>query len=122
MQVNDKLKPCPFCGGKAKTYDYEGKRDIYDPDTLGYVDTEYFTRWGCGCEVCGAMVPEKRSEEEAIEAWNTRTERTCKQVFIECNDGLMPPFTAHCSECGAGWGYTPDYCPGCGAKVILNAD
>lgn len=74
MTTNE-LKPCPFCGGDAKTYDYEGKRDIYDPDTLGYVDAEYFTRWGCGCEVCGAMVHEKRSEAEAIEAWNTRAER-----------------------------------------------
>lgn len=73
MTTNE-LMPCPFCGGRAKTYDYEGERDIYDPDTLGYVDTEHFTRWGCGCEVCGAMVPEKRSEAESIEAWNTRAE------------------------------------------------
>lgn len=46
------------------------------------------------------------------------TERTCKQVLTECNDGLMPPFTAHCSECGTQWGYTPNYCPNCGAKVV----
>lgn len=48
-----------------------------------------------------------------------RAERTCKQVLTECNDGLMPPFTAHCSECGAQWGYTPNYCPSCGAKVVV---
>lgn len=46
------------------------------------------------------------------------TEHTCKQVLTECNDGLMPPFTAHCSECGTQWGYTPNYCPNCGAKVV----
>lgn len=28
-------------------------------------------------------------------------EHTCQQVLTECNDGLMPPFTAHCSKCGA---------------------
>lgn len=45
-------------------------------------------------------------------------ERTCRQVITECNDGLMPPFTANCSECGSAWGYTPSYCPECHAKVI----
>lgn len=45
-------------------------------------------------------------------------DRTCQQVLTECNDGLMPPFTASCSECGANWGYTPKYCPECGAKVV----
>ena len=44
-------------------------------------------------------------------------ERTCQQVMTEHNDGLMPPFTAHCSECDAQWGYTPNYCPNCGAKI-----
>lgn len=28
-------------------------------------------------------------------------ERMCQQVLTECNDGLIPPITAHCSECGA---------------------
>ena len=45
-------------------------------------------------------------------------ERTCQQVITEYNDGLMPPFIAYCSECGAQWGYTPNYCPNCGARVI----
>lgn len=45
-------------------------------------------------------------------------ERTCKQVLTDCNDGLMPPFTAHCSACGDEWGFTPNYCPNCGAKVV----
>ena len=33
------LLPCPFCGGKAYTYEYEAERNIYDQSTLGYVDT-----------------------------------------------------------------------------------
>ena len=45
-------------------------------------------------------------------------ERTCQQVIAECNDGLMPPFIAYCSECGTQWEYTPNYCPNCGARVI----
>ena len=114
MPTNE-LKPCPFCGAKAKTYDYEGERDIYDPDTLGYVDTEHFTGWCCCCEVCGAAVPEKRSEAESIEAWNTRAERTCRNVAVQ---GVL----FECSECGAKTvgavgNYTQEYCAACGRKV-----
>ena len=70
--MTDKLKPCPFCGGEAEVYDYESKHDIYDPDTLGYVDTEYYTKYGVGCVLCGCIVADRNSETEAIEAWNRR--------------------------------------------------
>lgn len=43
--------------------------------------------------------------------------KTCTQVLTDCDDGLMPPFTAHCSKCGAEWGFTPKFCPECWAKV-----
>lgn len=65
------LLPCPFCGGQAELYDYEESQDIYDPDTLGYVDTEYYTMYGVGCTNCGCIIVEK-TEKKAIEAWNTR--------------------------------------------------
>jgi Lar family restriction alleviation protein len=70
--MNKELKPCPFCGGEATLYDYEESRDIYDKETLGYVDTEYFTKYGVDCEFCGCIVADRNSEAEAIEAWNTR--------------------------------------------------
>lgn len=70
--MNKELKPCPFCGGEATLYDYEESRDIYDKETLGYVDTEYFTKYGVDCEFCGCIVADRNSETEAIEAWNTR--------------------------------------------------
>ena len=41
---------------------------------------------------------------------------TCEQVLTDCDDGLMPPFTAHCGACGVEWGFTPKYCHNCGAK------
>lgn len=47
---------------------------------------------------------------------------TCEQVLSDCNDGLMPPFTAHCSACGAEWGFTPRYCHNCGARVVGTRD
>ena len=69
------LKPCPFCGGGADVYNYEAEHDIFDPYTLGYVDTEVYTKYGVGCLVCGAMVAEQRSVEKAIKVWNTRVEK-----------------------------------------------
>ena len=42
---------------------------------------------------------------------------TCRQVIEKCDDGLLPPFIVHCSECGGTWGYTPNYCPNCGRNV-----
>ena len=41
----------------------------------------------------------------------------CEPVVVDCYDGLLPPFTVHCSACGEGWGFTPNYCPHCGRKV-----
>lgn len=71
VEDNGELKPCPFCGGKAKVYDYEVEHYIFDPVTPGYIDTEYETVYGCDCE-CGCNISERKSKEEAIEAWNRR--------------------------------------------------
>lgn len=46
----------------------------------------------------------------------------CEQVLVDCDDGLMPPFTAHCSKCGKQWGSTPKFCPECGARVVRTRD
>ena len=56
--MNDKLKPCPFCGGKA----------IIDgcDDTL----------WIVICKECNASIGYKETEQEAVEAWNTRKGET----------------------------------------------
>lgn len=56
------LKPCPFCGGEAKT---------------GYAIYDY-SRWGVSCQKCGAVVEVATwlgvpdTEQEAIKAWNRR--------------------------------------------------
>lgn len=52
----DKLKPCPFCGGKAKVQRYPHNYSVY-------------------CTKCGARtILFKPTEKEAFEAWNRRTE------------------------------------------------
>lgn len=50
-----KLKPCPFCGGKAKKVVFGLER--------------YKT---IGCEKCGVLLPLYRTLKETIEAWNNR--------------------------------------------------
>jgi len=103
--MSSELKECPFCGGEATIKHL----DWFIPGQFLY---------GAKCSCCGAESAVKSTEGEAIAAWNTRAERTCKQILTDCNDGLMPPFVAHCSNCGDEWGYTPKYCPNCGAKVV----
>lgn len=51
--MNEELKPCPFCGGKAMSHPYS-KDD--------------FTIY---CKDCKAEIG-WREKEEAIKAWNTR--------------------------------------------------
>lgn len=56
--MNDKLKPCPFCGGEA------------------IVDGCDDTLWIVICKECNASIGHKETKEEAIEAWNKRIEPT----------------------------------------------
>ena len=52
---------------------------------------------------------------QVIEATLGREE--CESVVVDCYDGLLPPFTVHCSACGEEWGFTPNYCFNCGKKL-----
>lgn len=57
MSAN-KLKPCPFCGGKAHIM------------KMGYPHWIYCEK--CGAKVHGGVVGEKEGEEASIKAWNRR--------------------------------------------------
>lgn len=89
------LKPCPFCGGEAKFHIYGRSCNVV-----------------ClRCQI-GTRLEHIDEYEVAVEAWNTRTERTC-------HDETKPRDFFTCSECHTPIGkWVPVYCPKCGAKVV----
>ncbi len=97
------------------------EHDIFDPDSLGYVDTRYFIEHCVGCEPC-KIVLARPSKDEAVTAWNARSERTCENLLDDHSCDF------ECSACGFSVSTFPDegtdwhtpfwsYCPNCGAKV-----
>ena len=77
MQDRDsKLKPCPFCGGEARTW-------------------EDFDGWRLYCTKCDATF-RGGTAEELIEAWNKRTPTT--EDILKSFDETMKAFEAMSSE------------------------
>lgn len=119
--MDTKLKPCPFCGGEAEYL--EGWQREDGSWVRGAVKC-------CECSVikCGEgnhkpgfLSPEEETELSltAIEAWNTRAERTCRNFGgEEGTNGEDYDFA--CGSCGFMYdGLTnPNYCPHCSAKVV----
>lgn len=94
---------CPFCGGEAHM------------ESKHYGDTHYWRVW-CQTPFC-AFMSVAPTEQQAIEAWNTRAERTCELEFdfgmtaIQCSKcHYRLPKGTHLMEV--------NYCPNCGAKVM----
>ena len=104
--MGDKLKPCPFCGGKA----------AIGHSASVYLDIRVY------CKRCGAETGMYTSEIKAANAWNTRAERTCHNDSYRLDTSRFK-----CSECGKGGWWkdvadgqdkVPSFCPNCGAKVV----
>lgn len=102
------LLPCPFCGGTDIELSHYPTYDVAHPDVYEIL-----------CPDCGGRGGEGWTEAEAIAAWNTRAERTCRETTID-------EFFSGCDSCGYMWHFfygigkreRPNYCPNCGAKVV----
>ena len=102
------LKPCPFC---SSGWLYETRRNDYLDETPAMF-----------CNSCKAVVTWEQVEEEGVndetrafvrEHWNTRAERTCRNISGK------NWWAFECSECGEMIEQgVPEYCPSCGAKVV----
>lgn len=103
------LKPCPFC-----------PPDLSDPEFVAF-NRSAFDRdlhWKVRCQTCGCEcgVPES-TKDDAAEVWNTRAERTCHEKWVD--GSVSRTCVPVCSECGRSWHVAEQYCPSCGAKVVV---
>ena len=106
------LKPCPHCG--------ESRAFVED------IDTSQGLKWYVFCFACGATGGYKFTIAKAIEAWNTRAERTCAklppitvQTCIVRRGGCEMEFGYwRCGECQCENFEGARYCMNCGAKVV----
>lgn len=104
----NELKSCPFCGGEARTWNTPHVGGLHDCAVLDAFSV------AVECSECHATTPGYMTEERAIEAWNTRAERTCHNA----DDHKV--FWFICSECGGTERMAHkvgNYCPYCGARV-----
>ena len=105
----EELKPCPFCGGEAILLE-------------DWKDGNFIV--GCANNDCIARpsgIPSFDNAEQAVKAWNTRAERTCKKRNHDTDNYYMR--CCSCSLCNSGWfediyDKPFSYCPHCGAKVV----
>ena len=103
-----KLKPCPFCGGEATFHTYGRTCNVVCDDCLIGTRLEHIDEY-----------------EVAIDAWNTRAERTCRMELVDIIGGIR--HVRRCEECEAELSndlsaiegaWLPNYCPNCGARVV----
>lgn len=112
------LKPCPFCGNEPTLYQDEmtghwAVRCVKDNHRPTLLNSHGATAWCYSCT----------DPAEAIEAWNTRAERTChkkKHLNLTIGDEFLTQSGWDCSECGGRLDLPVKafYCPSCGARVI----
>lgn len=106
-----KLKPCPFCGGKAEIFRWQAHiNDEYHSDLV--------------CTNCGAGFHNVSSEKAAFKAWNKRFDNA---VLVHAHWKGYHTQDPYCSNCGFTYdreqgedAQITDYCGNCGAKMDEN--
>ena len=98
------LKPCPFCGGEAQLR------------VFGWIDHK--EHYGIRCLSCLAQTMDYyNTEEDAIEAWNTRWERKCNLIPAPYREFTIG-YEYKCSMCGCLMTDHDSYCSECGARRV----
>lgn len=70
---NNKLKPCPFCGGKAELYSMKrDKRKVFGVYHM-IAEIRCVGMFGCTVRVSQAGCDENRAFENAASIWNRRS-------------------------------------------------
>lgn len=99
------LKPCPFCGGKARLFVNGGVRVICSEC---YVGTMILT---------DNMEHESNAVETVIEKWNRRAEMVHGRWVTHYRSGTTVA-EGYVSTCCDMWNNRKsDYCPHCGTKM-----
>lgn len=126
-QMNKKLKPCPFCGGKAKLI---GGRAYTIPeidDNGAYVgaDIEVEPSW-VECQSCHAMGRDfcetDEDPENAVAAWNKRVTDEEEYRAIEKQTAKKPNLEGDGYDDSGNIIYDTWICPGCGERYEVDYD
>ena len=112
-----KLKPCPFCTGKAKLFKLLNKS--HNGLNRGYRIT---------CPDCKAMSALYETPEEATESWNKRNDLfgiTSISPVDEQSKWICSNNKFQCEKCGFSYDHNDNgfvryynFCPDCGRKII----
>ena len=113
--MSEELRECPHCGAT---------RGLYTLDEYGGLcaDNDLITQ--IFCDNCKSVFENENANngKELIEAWNTRAERTCRNLGGEEGTNYEL-YDFACSYCGYCADITePNYCPYCRAKVVEEVD
>lgn len=117
-----KLKQCPFCGSEAYVRNSAGgwyvrcsnkKNEMprVDKDKLNY---PFYPE----CFLAHTKSYGYSTKEQAIEAWNTRAELTCKMIWRYSDNGGSAYTCTNCGRDVYPFSREFEYCPFCTAKVV----
>ncbi len=72
-----KLKPCPFCGGKAKIIHYRSRTNVKNKTYIAF------------CGACDLWHGHSKTKTEAINKWNTRVSKPADAIsFMSAMEGM----------------------------------
>lgn len=109
------LLPCPWCGSDIRLSPINVPWSDNEPCwAIWHVDGTKAYEDKCPMEMGGYD-----TEAEAVEAWNTRAERTCNRITLGLErEREVATVSWICSACRKHMNKDHNYCPNCGAKVV----